>query len=687
MCLDDALGGLPTGLEGRTFAAPGGHKGDHCSAFAATGKATADGRIVFGHITMFMLPFAEQYNLWLDVQPEQGHRVAMQCCAGSIWSGLDWYQNDAGILLTETTIGQTRFDRNGVPLASRARKAMQYGETIDTVVAILQKDNNGLYSNEWLIGDTKTDEIAMFELGTAATKLWRSSKNEWVAGTEGFYWGCNNERELPIRLEQLPSLLERPRELGCSPTDRDCKWLELFDRAHGRIDASFARLAFTTPPLAASHSLDAKYTTSALAERMQSVALFGPPRGTTWEPTADERAQYPEIRALVHHDWTLLGPLGAPPPAGPAVDLADIDLADAAGGDGHGADEVEPAPAWHGSLLPGADLWLSIAFAAHEPMVAAMRAPDERYRELHSAALLRFRAQARWQHAVRSLGRDVPLDALQPDPRRREWHDLAVGKGVLLLEDLRQLLGDDAYCALMDAFGRAHAGQPASSADFTAAAERAAGHPLGELWQRWLHASPEPGPARWSATAFEEEPEQTLIVYGTQAEAPANREAALLLQRRVASTWHNHDVAVVADRDVTDAQLAQNHLVLVGRPRTNAVAASALAVARGFAVRFGADSFEVAGQQYGHERSAVIAAGQSPFAARWSLVVYAGNSSEATRMVAEQKPLDCEVFVLPHGSPPQPLAVTDAGAPPAATAPATPPPATLSPTARPRGSR
>src|SRR5262249_45956967 len=295
---DDALGGLPTGLEGRTFAAPGERKGEHCSAFAATGKATADGRIVFGHITMFMLPFAEQYNVWLDVQPEQGHRVAMQCCAGSIWSGLDWYQNDAGILLTETTIGQTRFDRNGTPLASRARKAMQYGETIDTVVAILQKDNNGLYSNEWLIGDTKTDEIAMFELGTAATKLWRSSKNEWVAGTEGFYWGCNNERELPIRLEQLPSVLERPRDLGCSPSDRDCKWLELFDGARGRIDASFAKLAFTTPPLAASHSLDAKYTTSALAERMQSVALFGPPRGTTWEPTADERAQYPEIRAL-----------------------------------------------------------------------------------------------------------------------------------------------------------------------------------------------------------------------------------------------------------------------------------------------------------------------------------------------------------------------------------------------------
>ena len=29
----------------------------------------------------------------------------------------------------------------------------------------------------------------MFELGTYKTKLWRSSKNEWFGGTQGFYWG------------------------------------------------------------------------------------------------------------------------------------------------------------------------------------------------------------------------------------------------------------------------------------------------------------------------------------------------------------------------------------------------------------------------------------------------------------------------------------------------------------------
>ena len=56
-------------------------------------------------------------------------------------------------------------------VASRIRKALQYADTIDKAVEILKKDNNGLYTNEWLLGDTKTNEIAMFELGTHKSKL------------------------------------------------------------------------------------------------------------------------------------------------------------------------------------------------------------------------------------------------------------------------------------------------------------------------------------------------------------------------------------------------------------------------------------------------------------------------------------------------------------------------------------
>ena len=40
----------------------------------------------------------------IDIKPETGHRLLMQSYPGGIESGLDWYQNDAGIVLTETTI-------------------------------------------------------------------------------------------------------------------------------------------------------------------------------------------------------------------------------------------------------------------------------------------------------------------------------------------------------------------------------------------------------------------------------------------------------------------------------------------------------------------------------------------------------------------------------------------------------
>src|SRR5688500_12147633 len=100
---------------------------------------------------MFGLYPSSFYNVWTDVKPAKGCRVLMQTYPGGIQSGLDSYMNDAGILISETTIARTRFDIKGEVLASRIRRSIQYGESIDQVVAILGKDNNGLYTNEWLI--------------------------------------------------------------------------------------------------------------------------------------------------------------------------------------------------------------------------------------------------------------------------------------------------------------------------------------------------------------------------------------------------------------------------------------------------------------------------------------------------------------------------------------------------------
>jgi hypothetical protein len=247
------------------------------------------------------------------VQPKTGKRFVMQGFPGAVWSSQDYYINDAGIVLCETTIEQTPFDPTGRSLISRARKAIQEGDSIDAVVKLLSEKNNGLYANEWLIGDLKTNEIAMFELGTESSRLWRSTKEQWFEGTRGFYWGCNNAKDLAVRMEAQPAdSTEKPERRVWEADERDRAWLKFYKDHAGKIDAAAARKALSSEPLAAKSSLDAKYTTADQAKQLASHAMYGPPTGKTWKPTEQERKDHPEIRALEPHPWTVLT-VTAPP--------------------------------------------------------------------------------------------------------------------------------------------------------------------------------------------------------------------------------------------------------------------------------------------------------------------------------------------------------------------------------------
>ena len=296
--LSSAMPMTPTGMEGTEYAAPPylrkeakpkPRAADHCSAFAATGPATRDGRMVIGHVTWWPQSLAEQTNVMLDIRPERGHRLLMQSYPGGIESGTDWYQNDAGIVLTETTLDQTPFNAAGTPVAFRARRAIQYSSSIDDVVRELGTRNNGLYTNEWIIGDGKTDEIAMYELGTSYTRLWRSSRNEWFGGTVGFYWGDNNAKDLAIRLEYLPDPLGRPRYAPYVPEERDLAWMALYGRSKGRIDEQFAFGAYDGAPLICGATMDAKVATADMANHMMVWAQFGRPNESAWRVQPGDR--------------------------------------------------------------------------------------------------------------------------------------------------------------------------------------------------------------------------------------------------------------------------------------------------------------------------------------------------------------------------------------------------------------
>jgi hypothetical protein len=743
--LDSALSATPNGLESKSFkqdspAAKTPPKPMHCSAFAANGKATRDGKIVFGHITMFGLYPSGFYNVWLDVKPSRGHRVFMQSYPGGIQSGLDYYYNDAGLLVCETTLAQTRFDGTGMTVASRIRRALQYADSIDKAAEILREGNNGLYTNEWLLGDTKTNEIAMFELGTHKSKLYRSSKNEWYGGTEGFYWGCNNTKDLDVRLETIASVEGRPAAAVFRPSPRDEKWLELYDRYKGKMDAEFGKLAFTTPPLAAYPSVDAKFTTSDMAGELKTWALFGPPLGRTWKPTFEEQKQYPEVRPLVSNPWTILH-AGAPK-GGPGETLI-VDVPDLIHESKIKATELAtPAlpptvEAWHGTILPqsDSDTWLATAFADYEKIAALdnafrKRASDHKLTraDREQLALALFAHRAEYNLGARARP-ETPLEATRSALRQNDWSRVAAGKGVWLLHSLRPQMAAKAFDEMMDAFGREHAGKAVSAAEFRAHVEKWVGNSRASFFEPWLTQTGLPhyqiavtntsttasgyevsvevrrdkdGPqttldvtvetakdevtrevridgttARlvvethepplrvvldkygqtaksnggpFSILSFHDEQEHTLIVYGTTGDKPSQHEAARWLQQNLRAMGWNITIPIRADTEVSEEELKAHHLLLIGRPDTNALVKK---YHQHLPISFGRGSFVVHEEVYAHPDSAVIAAAENPANRRFSLVVFAGLDAASTQRtvsaLASQTERPAEVVILPHG--------------------------------------
>ncbi len=153
----------------------------NCSAFIATGSFTKDHKIVMGHNNWTDYIEGERWNVIADIKPEKGNHILMDCAPGFIHSGDDFVVTKNGILITETTITQFNgFDTTRAPEFMRARKAAQYSNSIDDVVKIMTTDNNGGYANDWLIGDTKTNEVAKLELGLKDYKVWRSKDTAFI---------------------------------------------------------------------------------------------------------------------------------------------------------------------------------------------------------------------------------------------------------------------------------------------------------------------------------------------------------------------------------------------------------------------------------------------------------------------------------------------------------------------------
>jgi Phospholipase B len=614
--LDGALSTTRTGLEGLGLEAPpyanGKHDSvmEHCSAFAATGPATRDGKMVIGHVTWWPLTLAEQTNVMLDIKPASGHRMLIQSYPGGIESGTDWYQNDAGVVLTETTIDQTPFNIDGTSVAFRAREAIQYGSNIDEVVEHLGTRNNGLYTDEWIIGDAKTNEIAIYDLGTKHTRLWRSSKNEWFGDTPGFYWGDNNAKDLTVRLEGYPDPEKDGGYIPYVPRPRDLAWQGLYRKYRGQIDEQFAFLAFRTAPLVSSVTMDAKVLTSDMASHLMVWAAIGKPNQREWLPQKGDSSKddglYPSGYYLFQQEPSdsLRAALGENEKARLAA-LPDSPRAS--------SPAVADPPSfegrlWKGWVLPATDddMWFVAGSAAYKRVLQSKDVEE---------ALDAQRATWRGLELIP----DTPANHF-----RREQ-----AKGVLFLDSLRNKMGDAAFLNLMSDYFAANTTKTVTAQSF-----------LDRAGARIDVIDPADGPAYltrdiWGKLA------SSVIVYGTVRDAGANRYAAEQMQNGFLDLYESQ-VPIYKDFEVTDDLLRSHEVVFIGRPESN----SALARwSEKLGLNYNGAAFTINGTVYASEREALILAAQNPLDATRMVLVVAGNDALST-VKAQREDLSADEYVI-----------------------------------------
>ncbi len=323
------------GLENKLKPGSGNNKAPgNCSAFIATGSYTKDGKIVIGHNNWTDYIEGERWNVIADIKPEKGNHILMDCAPGFIHSGDDFVVTSGGILITETTItGFEGFDTTQTPEFVRARRAAQYANSIDDVIKIMTTSNNGGYANDWLIGDTKTNEVAKLELGLKDYKVWRSKDTAMIGSNfpsdpklikEETTFNVNDPTSSPnarkLRMQKLVAV-----DYKGKLTDSAGKVIEgdtydalnkknAFDRCviDGHVDEDSRGVPeWSEGPYFPMGAVQGKVTTTDLANKMQLWAHMGHPGGADFlaapffkkHPEYNYQSKY--LRDMKAYPWTL----------------------------------------------------------------------------------------------------------------------------------------------------------------------------------------------------------------------------------------------------------------------------------------------------------------------------------------------------------------------------------------------
>ena len=535
--LEDAITVTPHALTGEAFVAPDEELGiapekHSCSAFAATGPATATGEVVFGQIFMWNGYTGVHWNVITDVVPSEGHRLVYHTFPGGIHSGADFYLNEAGIIIGETTVSQTPWEPDSTPQSNRIRKAAQYASSIDDVERILWDGNNGMYTNDWPIADIKTGEVAILLLGTHSKKLWRTGEDMAPFGTPGFLWANNNNRDPEVRKEYLAQPHDRPYDLMFSPWNRDIAFNEFYESNAGKIDAIAAVDLWATSPINRAHACDGKITTTEMAEEMVFLAHHGKVTLREKFPTKGWR-YLPDLPGAEPHltlGYATISPIWVNErlqelrlesvKTGDDRDEAELDLGDLAD-----EFEIDRADLWRRTVFPAspAESWFISGSAAYWRILDGLDDDDPSVAAEELAELM-AEISVRYLYTVSREGDLAALEAHRAYDRYGPYL-LPRIKGTFALHQLRLLLGNEVFFEVMRSVHQRFAEREMTTADFIAVAEEVSGRELGGFIRQWLEREglPEMRPSvevrskkgQWQlvVSVDQEEPAYTLVTH------------------------------------------------------------------------------------------------------------------------------------------------------------------------------
>lgn len=499
--LNSALAKTATPVSGRSFPPSGEeeipdrlHK---CSAILANHSATVNGGLVFFQMFMWNGYTGVQFNVICDVVPEKGRRLVYETFPGGIHSGTDFYINDAGIMIGETTTQQTPFDSTGRPQSDRIRKAAQYAASIDDVVRILTTRNNGLYTNDWLIGDARANEIAVLLLGTKKFKLWRSRNHDFPGNTTDFYWCVNNARDPEVRKEFVPDPQNSPFDLTFSPSNRDIAMVNFFQQKRGQIDVKAAIDLMASSPINRPHACDGKVTSGEMAKEMVFMAHFG--KTTLREKFPGETPRLPLLPDAIPH-LTLGYSLFSPKVVTAKIQALRAPVAETRG---HMATDMTSIPGlyafaneslWSHTVYPASEKenWFVSATAAYHNLLK--RLPPE---SVAAATFLHdslAEMNSRLLFLTQTEGGLVPLQAQRKYDRYNHYQIPRI-RGTYLLHQLRLALGNEVFSRFMKEIHDRFQSKPLTQAQFNEALKKISSVPgLQEVAAQWLQRQDLPAP-------------------------------------------------------------------------------------------------------------------------------------------------------------------------------------------------